>query len=130
MEWMRIPSHPFHYSIFISYAAHSGTLKSESHSSLKSIRGFIDLDFLFWDDVSHITLLKQHAESNLNLSVRRLDVPLLMFLRRIFARHVAEADAKAVPGVDCGDSQGQIGQFCFSKMLAHLLKHLVGNMID
>src|SRR5260370_21237861 len=51
-------------------------------------------------------------------------------LRRLIApRHSAESDAKAVPRVDCGDGQGEIGQFFLAKMGAHLFKDLVWHMV-
>ena len=52
-----------------------------------------------------------------------------VFARCIFARNVAKAYAEAIPGIDGGDNQCQVGQFLFAKMLAHLLKNLVGHMI-
>jgi hypothetical protein len=53
-----------------------------------------------------------------------------MFRWLILPRYGAEAYGETIPGVDRGDCQGQVSQFLFAKVLAYLLKNLVGNVID
>ena len=43
------------------------------------------------------------------------------------AGYSLEADIDAVPGIDCHDHEGQVGDFLFGKLAANPLIDLVGN---